>query len=362
MRIGVIGGGQLAQMLALAGYPLGFKTIGLETTPYCPAGSVCELVVGHYSSQEKLQLLANRVDIITYEFENIPVKDLEQIEGPPIYPPVDALRIAQDRLLEKNFFNQIGIPTTHYMAVNSLSELQEAISSIGMPAVLKTRQLGYDGKGQAVIRQSQDIQPAWEALQGQALLLENMVSFEREVSCIAVRSRSGQIAFYPLTENQHHQGILHFSRVLETGSDIENLARTYLEKAMVELNYVGVLTMEFFEKDGQLLANEMAPRVHNSGHWSIDGAHTSQFENHLRAIIGLPLGSTAALGHTAMLNLIGDLPSLSDLLSIPEARCHLYGKDPRPGRKLGHVTVCVESAAILADRVAALRKIIGLGG
>lgn len=358
MRIGVIGGGQLAQMMALAGYPLGFKMLGLETTPYCPAGAVCELVLGSYSDQEKLQLLANRVDILTYEFENISVKALAKIEGPQIYPPLQALSIAQDRLSEKNFFNHVGIPTTHYLAVSSFPELKEAIEVIGLPAVLKTRTLGYDGKGQAVIREVKDIEPAWESLKNQSLLLENLVSFDREVSCIAVRNRSGELAFYPLTENQHQDGILRSSRVLSAEEPIQNLAQTYMEKVLTELSYVGVLTLEFFEHNGQLLANEMAPRVHNSGHWTIEGSQTSQFENHLRAIIGLPLGSTTALGKVAMLNLIGSTPSLTDLLAIPEAHCHLYGKEARPGRKLGHVTICVADDDLLDKRLQQLRRLI----
>lgn len=357
MRIGIIGGGQLAQMMALAGYPLGFQVLSLETNDYCPAASVCEIVIGEYIDQEKLQLLASRTDILTYEFENIPVSMLERIDA-PIYPPLKALGIAQDRLLEKNFFNHLSIPTTHYFAVNSLQELKEAISSIGLPAVLKTRTLGYDGKGQVVIRKEKDIELAWEALKGQALLVENLIAFDREVSCIAVRARSGEIVFYPLSENQHADGILKYSKVLAADEPTGVLAQSYLKKIFKELDYVGVLTLEFFEKDGKLFANEMAPRVHNSGHWTINGAHTSQFENHLRAIVGLPLGSTAALGHVAMLNLIGSTPSLSDLLSIPEARCHIYGKEARPGRKLGHVTFCVENEELLEKRLRQMRRIV----
>lgn len=369
MKIGIIGGGQLAQMLALAGHPLGLKTVCLEPTNDCPASLVTEVMVGSYDDVNKLQQLADRVDVLTYEFENISAAALAHIHnmhtadtqrnrGIALYPPAPALAISQDRLQEKKFFEQLHIPTTHYAAVNSLEELQQAISRIGIPAVLKTRRLGYDGKGQYIIDHAEDVETAWQTLQNQPLLLENKIPFEREVSCIGVRNSQGEIVFYPLTENQHRQGILRMSTVITDHSPMEDLARQYVGKILQELNYVGVLAVEFFQRGDQLIANEMAPRVHNSGHWTIEGAEISQFENHLRAVCGLPLGSTTPRKHVAMFNIIGDIPSVEALLNIPHAHCHFYGKAPRPGRKLGHVTVCSDDSKTFGDTLQKLSALL----
>lgn len=361
MKIGVIGGGQLAQMLALAGYPLGVKVICLEPTKNCPADLVTAVIHGDYDDQEKLQLLADSVDVITYEFENISAVALRQLSHATtaVYPPPAALEISQDRLEEKRFFERLGIPTTHYLAVDSLSDLQHAMERIGYPAVLKTRRLGYDGKGQYVINTVQDIEPAFNALSGQPLIVENKIAFEREISCIGVRSKKGEVAFYPLVENQHRQGILRLSQLASGSIRLGNLAKDYLGKIFNELNYVGVLTVEFFQKDGQLIANEIAPRVHNSGHWTIEGADTSQFENHLRAICDLPLGATTARGKVAMVNLVGEMPNMAQVLTVPYAHPHSYGKTAREGRKLGHVTVCTDDNKTFAaslERVLQLAK------
>ncbi len=357
MKIGIIGGGQLAQMMALAGHPLGLKTICLESTEDCPAGLVTDVMVGAYDDLEKLQALANAVDVITYEFENISTAALNHLKTFTIYPPIPALAISQDRLQEKNFFDRLQIPTTHYIAVDSLDDLKNGIQKIGLPAVLKTRRLGYDGKGQQVLKTEADIIPAWENLKNQPLLLENKITFDREISCIAVRDKIGNIVFYDLVENQHKNGILHLSQVTRgNNSAIQKSAQPYVSHIMTALNYVGVLTVEFFEKDGQLIANEIAPRVHNSGHWTIEGADTSQFENHLRAVCGLPLGSTATRGHVAMLNLVSELPSLTSLLKIPHAHVHFYGKTPRQGRKLGHVTLCADDKNLFDVELKTLLK------
>lgn len=358
MKIGIIGGGQLAQMMALAGYPLGLKTLCLEPTADCSAGLVTQVISGDYDDLEKLRLLASSVDVVTYEFENISAAALEEMATLHLYPPVAALSVSQDRFQEKKFFDDLHIPTTHYAAIDSLEDLQRAVTHIGFPAVLKTRRLGYDGKGQFVIQSLKEIESAWQALQGRSLLLENKVDFEREVSCIGVRNQQGDTIFYPLVENQHRHGILRLSQVATVNTSIENLAKEYVGKILQKLNYVGVLTVEFFEKEGKLIANEIAPRVHNSGHWTIEGADTSQFENHLRAICDLPLGSTQAHGNIAMVNIIGEIPDLTALLAIPHAHCHLYGKAARVGRKLGHVTLCMEDEKTFAENLNRLLQLI----
>ena len=342
MKVGVLGGGQLAQMLALAGYPLGIKTVALESTASCPAGLVTDVVVGDYTDSEKLKQLADSVDVITYEFENVHVPSIETITTPEVYPAINALSIAQDRLAEKTFFDSVAVPTTQYFSVDTLEDLEIAIEQIGLPAVLKTRRLGYDGKGQFVIKNKEELQTAWKTLGQQNLIVENKINFDKEVSCLAVRGLSGEIAFYDLVENQHVGGILRQSKAILHEEKLTLLAQKYVEHMLKRLNYVGVLAVEFFVKDEMLIANEMAPRVHNSGHWTIEGAHTSQFENHLRAILGLPLGNTQTIGQPVMINVIGKLPVLSDILNIPYVHYHDYGKLEKPGRKLAHVTMTVD--------------------
>ncbi len=360
MKIGVIGGGQLAQMLALAGYPLGLKIICLEPTADCPASLVTDVINGQYDDVKKLQQLATAVDVMTYEFENISAAALTQMQHTALYPPATALAISQDRLQEKRFFEQLHIPTTTYAEVNSLEELQQALEHINIPAMLKTRRLGYDGKGQYSINQPQDIAPAWKALEGHALLVETKINFQREVSCIGVRNTHDDVVFYPLVENQHRNGILHLSQVSNEHHDdrITQLAQTYVGNILRELNYVGVLTVEFFQQGDQLIANEIAPRVHNSGHWTIEGADTSQFENHLRAVCGLPLGATNARNYVAMVNIVGEIPDTNALLRIAHTHCHLYGKTPRPGRKLGSVTLCADDRKTYVQQLQAILECI----
>jgi 5-(carboxyamino)imidazole ribonucleotide synthase len=349
MTIGVLGAGQLGRMLALAGYPLGLDFLFLDREAGTPAHQVAPSLLGSFTDPALLGELASRCSVITFDWENVPAAALDQLESRArIAPPRIALATAQDRLLEKQLFAQLRIPTNRTQPVDSLADLQRATRDIGLPGVLKTRRMGYDGKGQQVLRKAADVDTAWQLLGNAPLLYEAMVPFDYEVSAIAVRGQNGEFAMYPLNRNLHRDGILRLTRAPWKSTPLETTARRHLRKVMNHFEYVGVLAMEFFVYRGRLLANEMAPRVHNSGHWTIEGAVTSQFENHLRAIAGLPLGSTAARGHSAMLNLIGSMPERPALLAQPGLHLHDYGKAPRPGRKLGHITI-VESTAAAAN-------------
>ncbi len=342
VRLGILGGGQLGRMLALAAYPLGWRCSVLDPNGEVCAAQVCGHIRGEYDDYQALYQLVQASDLITYEFENVPVATAEWLaERRPVYPPPRALGVAQERLAEKEFFTALGIPTPAYRPVQTEQEFRAAVAAIGLPAVLKTRMYGYDGKGQAVLRSPEDCERAWLRLGGRPLLLEEYVPFDRELSTVAVRSRAGEIRFYPLVENLHVDGILHRSIVPASGGEeLAERAAEYAARILEELDYVGVLTIEWFQDGPRLLANEMAPRVHNSGHWTIDAAYTSQFENHLRAVAGLPLGSCELLcGAAVMYNFIGQLPAETEALKHPQARLHIYGKSPRPGRKVGHVTL-----------------------
>ncbi|HJQ22724.1 MAG TPA: 5-(carboxyamino)imidazole ribonucleotide synthase [Blastocatellia bacterium] len=362
MQIGILGGGQLGRMLALAGYPLGLRFRTLDLSQEAPAGHVSELMAADFNDTDALKRFARGLDVVTYEFENVPVDPARYLSRRvPVFPPPEALEAAQDRLTEKRFFERLGIPTPTFVAVDTWDDLKGALNDMGLPAVLKTRRFGYDGKGQVMIRKTEEITNAWQSLGGVPLILESFVAFEREVSVLAVRSRNGETAFYPIVENHHHEGILRLSLcpATEASSALQGEAETFARRALEALNYVGVLAIEFFERDGHLLANEMAPRVHNSGHWTIEGAEASQFENHLRAILGWPLGSTATVGYAAMLNLIGTLPDLRPLLAMDNLHLHLYGKAPRPHRKLGHITLRTPSLEARATALARLRQLVG---
>jgi 5-(carboxyamino)imidazole ribonucleotide synthase len=327
--VACLGGGQLGRMLALAGIPLGLRFRFLDPAADACAGEVGELFVGSYDDFDLLDRLADGADVVTYEFENVPVAAAARLGA---VPGVRALEEGQDRLREKELFQRLGIPTARF----------GGLAETGLPAVVKTRRLGYDGKGQRVVESD-------EALAADELA-EEFVTFARELSIVAVRGRDGAVVFYPLAENVHRDGLLRVSRAPAVDAP-EALAQDYVRRLLDELDYVGVLALELFEVEGGLLANEFAPRVHNTGHWTIDGARTSQFENHLRAILGLPLGPTDALGSAVMVNLIGASPPLDRLLALPGARVHVYGKDAKPGRKVGHVTFVDAAEEIVAEAI-----------
>ncbi|MGZ8159171.1 MAG: 5-(carboxyamino)imidazole ribonucleotide synthase [Methylobacter sp.] len=351
MKVGVLGAGQLARMIALAGTPLGLDFIFLDPSADACANKLGEPLIGDYNDPKLLAQLAERADVVTYEFENVPAEVAGFLAShTQVHPAPKALAVAQDRLLEKTFFHDIGIPTPAYAAVDSLESLQQAMATIGYPAILKSRTQGYDGKGQSLLKSADDLKPGWELLQGVPAVVEAFVPFNREVSIIAVRNVSGAIVFYPLSENLHRGGIL---RVSECRADdpMQQQAESYVSRLLEALDYVGVLALELFEIDGHLVANEFAPRVHNSGHWTIEGAETSQFENHLRAILDLPLGSTAPVGKSAMVNFIGGLPATEEILAIPQAHLHLYDKSPRKGRKVAHATVRADNLGQLSELV-----------
>ncbi len=351
MIVGVLGAGQLARMIALAGIPLGLDFIFLDPSADACANRLGEALIGDYNDPKLLAQLAERADVVTYEFENVPAEVAEFLAShTQVHPSPKALAVAQDRLVEKSFFHDIGIPTPDYAAVDSLESLQQAMTTIGYPAILKSRTQGYDGKGQSLLKSADDLKGAWELLQGVPAVVEAFVPFNREVSIIAVRNVSGAVVFYPLSENLHRGGIL---RVSECRADdpMQQQAETHVSRLLEALDYVGVLALELFEIDGQLLVNEFAPRVHNSGHWTIEGAETSQFENHLRALLDLPLGSTAPVGNAAMVNFIGGLPKAEELLAIPHAHLHLYDKSPRKGRKVAHATVRADNPQQMSELV-----------
>ena len=350
MTVGIVGAGQLGRMLALAGYPLGLDFLFLDPAADAPAGRVAPVLHGAFTEARLLADLSQRSEVLTFDWENISVDALRALQGDTrIAPPIPALATAQDRVSEKKLFERLKIPTTRWMAVTSRAQLTRALREIGLPAVIKTRRLGYDGKGQAVVRTAEDAAQAWEQLGAAPLLYEELIPFDCEVSIIGARSRRGQVAVYPLNGNVHSQGILRLTRAPFGPPRWQRLAAGYLERVLTHFRYTGILTIEFFVRGGKLIANEMAPRVHNSGHWTIEGAVTSQFENHLRAILDLPLGSTRPRGFSAMLNLIGTMPAREALLADGELHLHDYGKQPRPGRKLGHCTL-VEGSAAARDR------------
>jgi 5-(carboxyamino)imidazole ribonucleotide synthase len=357
MHIGILGGGQLGRMLTLAAYPLGIRCRCLDPAADPCAAQVGECMQGEFDDYRALYQFASGLDLVTYEFENVPVESARWLaDRLPVWPPTEALAIAQDRVSEKGFFESLGVPVPAFAAVDSESDFERALERIGLPAVLKTTRFGYDGKGQAVLRDRQDADSAWTRLAGRPLILEAFVPFERELSILGVRSRTGEMGFYPLVGNEHRDGMLRRTTAPASSVvlELQSRAELYARRALEALDYAGMLAIELFQLGTELLANEMAPRVHNSGHWTIEGAQTSQFENHLRAIAGLPLGPTEAIGFSEMWNLIGTLPDADDVLRVPGAHLHLYGKKPRPNRKLGHITVCADSPA---ERDARLREL-----
>jgi 5-(carboxyamino)imidazole ribonucleotide synthase len=340
MRVGIVGAGQLGRMLALAGYPIGVRCLFLDRSSDTPGAQVAPSLIGDLEDAALLAELARSSDVVTFDWENISGSALQPLEKiTRVRPPRAALEVSQDRLAEKALFARLKIPVAQHAPIDSHGQLAHAAQTIGLPGVLKTRRLGYDGKGQFVLRAMSDIEDAWAALGGSGLIYEKFQDFSREVSLVSVRSIGGQTVFYPLSANTHRGGILRYSTAPFANTRLERAARLYSKRVMSALDYVGVLAIEFFVVAGRLVANEMAPRVHNSGHWTIEGCVTSQFENHLRAVCGLPLGSTRALGATAMINFLGLMPPRERLLTVEGLAYHDYGKSPRPGRKLGHCTI-----------------------
>lgn len=341
--VGILGGGQLGRMMILAGAPLGLKFRVFDPSRDASAGQVSEHVKAEFSDRSALERFAQGLDVATYEWENVPIEAARAVSEKVAFfaPGIKCLQSVQDRLVQKQFIDGLGIPVAPFESVLSLAELKSAVQKLGFPCVLKTRRFGYDGKGQFVIKSSSELETAWNELGRSPLILEKFVPFDREVSIVAVRSRSGETQSYCIAENRHRSGILRLTLAPAPGlgSELQALAEQYAKRILDAFDYVGVLTIEFFEYGGRLLINEIATRVHNSGHWTQDGAMTSQFENHLRAITGMPLGSTKLKEPFAMINLIGTLPDIKTVLAHSHAKIHLYGKEPKRDRKLGHINI-----------------------
>ena len=360
LRIGILGGGQLGRMLGLAGIPLGFRFRFLDPAADACAAATGELVQAPFDDAKAARELGRQVDVATFDFENVPEASARALSAVcPLYPGANALGASQDRLVEKDLLVRLDARVPPYHAVSSRTDLLDGLDSLGFPAVLKTRRFGYDGKGQAVLRDREDLERAWQQLGDSPLILEAFVPFEAECSLIGVRARDGDTRFWPLTRNVHADGILALSLPGVFDDALQARAERVMTALMDQLGYVGVLTIEFFLHDGELLFNEFAPRVHNSGHWTIDGSECSQFENHLRAISGLPLGRTDLVNSALMFNWIGEMPVLSDALEVPGLHWHDYGKQPRPGRKIGHATLTSPSMGELQDRAGRLAVIAG---
>jgi len=360
VKIGILGAGQLGQMLALAGYPLGYEFLFLDPTEGSPASRLAPQIVADYTDPEALLRLCE-ADLVTYEFENVPEAAAAAIAArKPLHPNPTALKTSQDRLLEKTQFLQLGISTPKFANVTNLDELRAALQTISFPSILKTRRFGYDGKGQRRLSRVEEGERAFEELGQVPCVLEQQIPFTRELSLICVRSVTGELAYYPLVQNIHESGILRvtLAPAPDLTLELQQLAQSYAERLLTKLDYTGVLTLELFQINGQLLANEFAPRVHNSGHFTIEGAVTSQFENHLRAITGLPLGDTSVRDSVAMLNFVGNMPKAADILRFGDVHVHDYGKQPRAGRKLGHVTVLSRTDEERTRKVATLMPIL----
>ena len=353
--VGILGGGQLARMMALSAAPLGLRFLVLDTAADACAGQFAPMVVGDYTDQNALAEFASKIDVATFDFENVPAESAQWLAGRvPVFPSPRALGVAQDRLAEKTLFRELGIPVPDFADIDSRAALDAAVARLGTPCILKTRRLGYDGKGQFRIKSAADVDAAWDALGEQAgtvgLILESFIAFEREMSVVAVRGQDGEFRAWPLTENWHVDGVLSASLApARVDAAMQAVALSHARKLAEALDYVGVFALELFCRDGELLANELAPRVHNSGHWTIEGSETSQFQNHLRAVLGLPLGDTRMLGVACMLNWIGTMPDASAVLGEASGHWHDYGKQPRAGRKVGHATLRADTADELGE-------------
>ncbi len=357
--IGIIGAGQLGRMMALAAYPLGARIMFLDQSGDSPGGQVGHIMTANIDDTAALLRLADAVDVVTIDIENVPVEALDAVaHHANLYPPAAAIAAAQDRLTEKELFASLGIPTVPFVAITRPEDLDRA-TTLGWPLVLKTRRLGYDGRGQHLVRGRSELESAWRELRNVPAIAEAWIRFDREVSLVGVYGADGERRFYPLAENVHHQGQLYSTVAPFDDPQLQATAERWLNAVADRFRYRGVLTVEFFHTDAGLLVNEMAPRVHNSGHWTIEGADTSQFENHIRAVLGWPLGSTAPRGHAAMLNLIGSLPPPQQLLAMPGLHFHDYGKSARAARKVGHCTIVDSDRRRLLRRLGELRQTIG---
>ena len=358
-RIGVLGGGQLGQMLGLAAIPLGLECVFYDPSPDAPARVAGRHVCAAWDDRDALARFAESVDVITFEFENVPTASLAFLAGVrPVRPGVRSLELTCDRIREKEFLRDAGVPVQPFAAVATAADLDLALATVGPHGVLKTRTLGYDGKGQRVVRAAAELAPAWAELGQRPCIYEAFVPFDREISVVATRALDGTTAVYPIVENLHTQGILFRSIAPARVPESLAAAATRHARSVLEgLGHVGTLALEMFVADHALVANEIAPRVHNSGHWTIQGARTSQFENHMRAVAGLPLGDPGAHAFSAMVNLIGGVPEAGEVLAIPGASAQFYGKAPRPGRKVAHMNVVAASREELLARLDPIESI-----
>lgn len=365
-RVGIIGGGQLAQMLAKSVEYLGVQCTVLDPNPDCCARSTCQHIQANYDDTAALAKLAEISQVVTYEFENVPSAAAEIIaKHCPIEPNAKALDVAQDRALERTMFSKLDIAVPAYALVDDLDSLGAAIEEVGTPAILKARRLGYDGKGQVLINDQSHAREAFETIGSVPAILDQFVEFARELSIIATRSRAGEIVYYPLTQNIHRGGILRVSKspARDVSDAISAQAQNSIKDILEHFDYVGTLAVEFFQigddESAFLVANEIAPRVHNTGHWTIEGAKTSQFENHMRAVMGMELGSTDPVGHSAMVNIIGNEPRPGALDAMPDAHVHMYGKAPMAGRKIGHVTLNASTPIELDSLLERFTRVVG---
>jgi 5-(carboxyamino)imidazole ribonucleotide synthase len=346
-------------MLAEAGEPMGFEFRFLDPSGEAPAGRLRKQVRAPFDDLDAIDRFAEGLDVATFEFENVGPAALERLASRvPLRPGTASLEMKHDRLVEKRFLRDCGIAVPRFASIEQASDLASSLDEVGTPAILKTRRFGYDGKGQAKVAHADELEDAWRSLGATPCILEAKIEFARELSALVVRGLGGELRAWPLGENLHRGGILRRTLAPAPGSPDVDTATRWATSIAERLGHVGVLALELFEcRDGSLLANEFAPRVHNSGHWTIEGAQTSQFENHLRAIAGLPLGETAALGQVAMVNLIGQCPQTPAMLEVPGARVHLYGKSPRPGRKLGHVTAVAVGGKEISQSIRRLSQL-----
>lgn len=353
MKVGILGAGQLGRMLAISGYPLNHQFGFLAACENEPSSLLGKVFINDNNA------LVDFADVITFESENTDIEKIKEIsKNTAVYPSEKSLFVAQHRGREKALFDKLNIPCAPYKMVNSKQDLEQAIDTIGLPAILKTATEGYDGKGQFFIRNKTQVNEAWKSMNGVESILEGFVHFKRELSLIAVRDANNNHKYYPLVENTHHNGILRLTvaPAQSIGSQVQKTAQHYMQTLLDKMNHVGVLTIELFETQKGLIANEIAPRVHNSGHWSIEGAHTSQFENHIRAITGLPLGDTTP-NHPfcAMINIIGKIGDVNTVLNMPNTHLHLYDKDERADRKLGHINITANSQVELEASIEQLK-------